>query len=86
MLSLLSLTSAEICWQLEVDMGMAALLVVGCLSLGCLFQSKLEIRQVFLRWKDEMFFFPSTCACQCEACRPLLLLNCCRALCLKNEI
>lgn len=43
MLSLLSLASAEICWQLEVDMGMAALLEVGCLSLGCLFQSILDV-------------------------------------------
>lgn len=45
MLSLLSVAAAEICWQLEVDMGMAALLEVGCLSLGCLFQSILEVRQ-----------------------------------------
>lgn len=41
MLSLLSLASAEICWQLEVDMGMAALLEVGCRSLGCRVQSTL---------------------------------------------
>lgn len=43
----LSLASAETCWQLEMDMGVAALLEVGCLSLACLFQSKLEIRQGF---------------------------------------
>lgn len=39
MLPLLTLASAKICWQLEVDMRMAALLDVGHLSLGCLFQS-----------------------------------------------
>lgn len=48
MLSLLSLASVETCWQLEVDMGVAALLEVGCLSLGCLFQSKFDVWQVFL--------------------------------------
>lgn len=31
MLSLLSVASAEICWQLYVDMAMAALLEAGCL-------------------------------------------------------
>lgn len=39
MLPLLTLASAEICWQLEVDMWMAALLEVGCLSPRYLFQS-----------------------------------------------
>lgn len=39
MLPLLTLASAEMCWQLEVDMRMAELLEVGCLPLGCLFQS-----------------------------------------------
>lgn len=39
MLPLLTLASAEICWQLEVDMWMAALLEVGCLSPRYLVQS-----------------------------------------------
>lgn len=39
MLPLLTLASAEMCWQLEVDLRMAALLEVGGLSLGCLFRS-----------------------------------------------
>lgn len=64
MLSLLSLASAEMCWQLEVDMGMAALLEVGCLSLGCLFQSILEVGQVSEMERRDVLH---TCACQCKA-------------------
>lgn len=56
MLSLLSLASAKMCWQLGVDMRMAALLEVGCLSHGCLFQSLSDIRQVLAMEMDEMFF------------------------------
>lgn len=48
MLSLLSLASAGFFWQLEVDTGMAALLEVGCLSPGCLFQSKFKARPILL--------------------------------------
>lgn len=73
MLSSLSLASVEICWQLEVDMGVAALLEVGCLSLGCLSQSHLEIRQAFA---SEPWDVLHTCACQREASlnSPLLLV------------
>lgn len=48
MLSLLTVASAEGCWQLEVDMGVAALLEVGCLSLGCLFLSEFKIGHVLM--------------------------------------
>lgn len=47
-LSLLLLASAEICWQLDVDMGVAALPEVGCLPLGCLSQSG-----KCLQWRDD---------------------------------
>ena len=46
MLSLLSLASAVTRWQQEVDMRVEALMELGCLSLGCLLQSKFEVRQV----------------------------------------
>lgn len=47
MLPLLTLASAEICWQLEADIRMAALLEVVCLSLACLFQSIWEVGPAF---------------------------------------
>lgn len=61
MLPLLTLASAEIRWQLEVDMRMAALLEVGRLSPGCLFQSIQEVRQVFA--EENETFLTATCGC-----------------------
>lgn len=70
MLSLLSLASAETCWQLDWTWGWQRCWRLGVYLLLVRFNQNYKAGKFFAGGKDEVFFI-HTCACQCEACSPL---------------